>query len=41
MDEHPVLHAWKDHLAAIDPIVDRYPVLPFAALSMSGDACVL
>jgi hypothetical protein len=41
MDEHPVLHAWKDHLAAIDPIVDRYPVLPFASVAVSADASVL
>jgi hypothetical protein len=41
MEEHPVLHTWKDSLAAIDPVVDRDPVLPFAAVTVSGDASVL
>jgi hypothetical protein len=41
MEKHPMLHAGKDRLAAIDPVVDRDPVLPFAAVTMSGDASVL
>jgi hypothetical protein len=41
MEEHPMLHAGEDHLAAIDPIVDRDPILPSAAVAMSGDASVL
>jgi hypothetical protein len=41
MEEHTVLHAGKDGLAAIDPVMDRDPVLPFAAVAMSGDASVL
>jgi len=41
MEEHTVLHAWKNRLAAIDPVVDRDPVLPFASITVSGDASVL
>jgi hypothetical protein len=41
MKEHTVLHAWKDRLAAIDLVVNRNPVLPFAAIAVSSDASVL
>jgi len=33
--------AGKNHLAAIDPIVDRDPVLPLAAVAVRGDASML
>ncbi len=41
MKEHTVLHAGKDRLAAIDPVVDSDPILPFAAIEVSGDTSVL
>jgi len=41
MKEHTVLHAGKDCLAAIDPVVNRNPVPPFAAEAMSSDVSVL
>jgi hypothetical protein len=41
MEEHTVLHTRKNRLAAVDPVVDCDPVLPLAAVAVSGDASVL
>jgi len=41
MEEHTMMHAGKDRLAAIDLVVDRDPVPPCAAVTVSGDASVL
>jgi hypothetical protein len=41
MEEHPMLQAREDRLATIDPVVDSDPILPFASITVSGDASVL
>jgi len=41
MMEHTVLHAGKDSLAAINPVVDSDPILPLAAIAVSSDTSVV